>query len=458
MSDVILHPPVPFPEVLAFHQEHYPEVRDFDDFIPGLTLRAAGTPTRWRSSRSTPGMRYLVPVTKHHDGFCWWDTDLTDRTSVQPGAAPRRDRGARRRVARARPRLRALPLAARLGHPDHPDRERYVDAYLRPQLARPRRAVPAPAAVGRRALGPQRRVVAGRPDRRGLLRGDGRRSGSTAASTTGSARATPTTRSTSTTCPRARRRGAWELCRGLSYSFCFNRAERDDDHLSAPRAGRDAHRGRGEGRQPAAQRRAEGRRVDPRDPDPGAARSRRVGERERRGDPRLAAVRRCGATPTPATRSARDGTVFAIDLTNATERVFPALAGVGGGRRRGRVGRARRRAARARRSGSSPGIARAGLPDPAARANRSRAVSAPPAGRRRRSAIVATHRRRAAPATSSSCPPGIHRVAGAARARRRHRARRARRDARRRRQRGPRAHRRRAGSRASRSPAARPAT
>src|SRR6476620_1554048 len=58
MSDVILHPPVPLPEVLAFHQAHYPEVRNFDDVIPQLTLE------QWDADAVAQlavdaGMRYL---------------------------------------------------------------------------------------------------------------------------------------------------------------------------------------------------------------------------------------------------------------------------------------------------------------------------------------------------------------------------------------------------------------
>ena len=36
-------------------------------------------PEAWASSAKEAGMKYLVFTTKHHDGFCLWDTKTTDR-------------------------------------------------------------------------------------------------------------------------------------------------------------------------------------------------------------------------------------------------------------------------------------------------------------------------------------------------------------------------------------------
>ena len=118
-------------------------MRDFDDFIPGLTLE------HWDADAVAQlavdaGMRYLVPVTKHHDGFCWWDTDLTDRTSVRQG--PHRDV-----IAELADASRAHDLVFGLyhslldwGHPDHPDRGAL------------RRRVPPPAARATSSSGSSR--------------------------------------------------------------------------------------------------------------------------------------------------------------------------------------------------------------------------------------------------------------------------------------------------------------
>jgi alpha-L-fucosidase len=51
--------------------EHYQ--RYFDHFDPDLY-----DPTAWARAAKAAGMRYAVLTTKHHDGFCLWDSALTD--------------------------------------------------------------------------------------------------------------------------------------------------------------------------------------------------------------------------------------------------------------------------------------------------------------------------------------------------------------------------------------------
>lgn len=45
----------------------------FDHFDPDLY-----DPEAWASAASDAGMKYFVATTKHHEGFCLWDSDLTD--------------------------------------------------------------------------------------------------------------------------------------------------------------------------------------------------------------------------------------------------------------------------------------------------------------------------------------------------------------------------------------------
>lgn len=45
----------------------------FDHFDPDLY-----DPKAWAKAAKAAGMRYFVITTKHHDGFCLWDSDLTD--------------------------------------------------------------------------------------------------------------------------------------------------------------------------------------------------------------------------------------------------------------------------------------------------------------------------------------------------------------------------------------------
>lgn len=47
--------------------------RYFDRFEPDLF-----DPAEWARSARAAGMRYFVVTTKHHDGFCLWDSELTD--------------------------------------------------------------------------------------------------------------------------------------------------------------------------------------------------------------------------------------------------------------------------------------------------------------------------------------------------------------------------------------------
>jgi len=47
--------------------------RYFEHFDPDLY-----DPEKWADLAAAAGMKYFVITTKHHDGFCLWDTDLTD--------------------------------------------------------------------------------------------------------------------------------------------------------------------------------------------------------------------------------------------------------------------------------------------------------------------------------------------------------------------------------------------
>jgi len=48
-----------------------------------------GTPAAWAKLAKAAGMKYVVLTTKHHEGFCNWDTKLTNYNSVNLG--PKRD-------------------------------------------------------------------------------------------------------------------------------------------------------------------------------------------------------------------------------------------------------------------------------------------------------------------------------------------------------------------------------
>jgi len=46
-------------------------------------------PARWAEVAAGAGFRYAVLTSRHHDGYCLWDSALTDYTSARQ--APRRD-------------------------------------------------------------------------------------------------------------------------------------------------------------------------------------------------------------------------------------------------------------------------------------------------------------------------------------------------------------------------------
>ena len=78
-------------------------------------------PAEWAALAVEAGMKYVVLTTRHHDGFCLWDTDTTDFNAVKLG--PKRDL--------VRPFAEAMRAAGlKVGfyysfadwhHPDYPD-------------------------------------------------------------------------------------------------------------------------------------------------------------------------------------------------------------------------------------------------------------------------------------------------------------------------------------------------
>jgi alpha-L-fucosidase len=229
-ADVVLHPATPMPEIQAFHREQYGDA-PFDAFIPELTYERFDAD--WYAQLlDDAGMQYCVLVTKHHDGFCWWDTALTDRNSVKLG--PRRD--ITRELADA-VRAKGHTFGCYYSlldwhHPEYPSAERYVDAFMRPQI--------------------QELVEKYEP---ALLWGDGHwghpgahwRANQIAEDARAYAAAhgfelllndrffagTPDFQTFEYDVPAVPPDRPWELCRGIGYSFCFNRTEQVEDHMTA---------------------------------------------------------------------------------------------------------------------------------------------------------------------------------------------------------------------------------
>jgi len=71
----------------AMEMEAIP-VADYQKFTDGFHP-APGTPQKWARLAKAAGMKYMVLTSKHHEGFCNWDSKLTNYNAVQYG--PRRD-------------------------------------------------------------------------------------------------------------------------------------------------------------------------------------------------------------------------------------------------------------------------------------------------------------------------------------------------------------------------------
>ncbi|MFO7870397.1 MAG: alpha-L-fucosidase [Kiritimatiellia bacterium] len=67
--------------------ENIPEA-EYDTLADRFSPRP-GCPREWAELAAASGMKYMVMTTKHHEGFCLWDTEQTDYNSVKRG--PKRD-------------------------------------------------------------------------------------------------------------------------------------------------------------------------------------------------------------------------------------------------------------------------------------------------------------------------------------------------------------------------------
>jgi alpha-L-fucosidase len=65
----------------VMHQEQMP-LEGYDKNIPEFTAENYD-PDEWARLAKDVGMRYMVLTTKHHDGFCLFDTATTDRNAVK---------------------------------------------------------------------------------------------------------------------------------------------------------------------------------------------------------------------------------------------------------------------------------------------------------------------------------------------------------------------------------------
>ncbi len=229
--------------VQRHHREHYGD-RPYDDFIPQFVAAHEGwSPSAWADLFAAAGARYVVLVTKHHDGFLLWPSEIaTGRTGwrdsrdlVGETASAVRERGLRFGVYYSGGldwTFGGLPIAnfasMLTAIPQSDDYVKYVDGHWRELIARYEPSVlwndiGSPAGLDLDALFTHfyDRVPDGVVNNRFDVLG-------VAAGNVHADFVTP-----EYTLAEDARGPKWEATRGLGTSFGYNREETEDDYESA---------------------------------------------------------------------------------------------------------------------------------------------------------------------------------------------------------------------------------
>jgi alpha-L-fucosidase len=232
VADVVLHPR-PMVEVLAHHRDRWGHIEHYDDFLPLLTYDRFDAES-WARLVADSGAGYSVFVAKHHDGWAWWDAPDTERTMLHGG--PLRNVLAEYAAACERndvvfgtyyslldwgdARYPGPAYVSEVLHPHVIDLvERYgssvlwgdghwghgPDAWRTSKLLDRVRAIAPDTVINDRWWAAAADVPAGGPE---------------------------LVRTFEYEAPDDITEGPWELCRGIGSSFCHNRAERAEHHLS----------------------------------------------------------------------------------------------------------------------------------------------------------------------------------------------------------------------------------
>ncbi len=83
LADVVLHPQ-PMVEVLAHHRDRWGHIEHYDDFVDLLTFDRFDAEA-WAGLAASVGAGYTVFVSKHHDGWAWWDAPGSERRLTEHG-------------------------------------------------------------------------------------------------------------------------------------------------------------------------------------------------------------------------------------------------------------------------------------------------------------------------------------------------------------------------------------
>jgi alpha-L-fucosidase len=83
VADVLLHPQ-PMVEVLAHHRDRWGHIERYDDFVDLLTFDRFDA-EEWAELAGSAGAGYTVFVSKHHDGWSWWDAPASEKRLTEHG-------------------------------------------------------------------------------------------------------------------------------------------------------------------------------------------------------------------------------------------------------------------------------------------------------------------------------------------------------------------------------------
>jgi alpha-L-fucosidase len=233
VADVLLHPR-PMVEVLAHHRDRWGHIARYDDFLPLLTYDGFDAES-WAKLAVDAGAGYSVLVTKHHDGWAWWDAPNTDRTVLTDG--PKRNVVAEYAAACERNDVVFGTYYSLLdwGDPRYPGDD-YVAEVLHPHV------LDLVERYGSRMLWGDGHWGQGRERwrTRELLDRVWSIDPSIVVNDRWSARdgarhegPTPQVRTFEYEAPTGIVEEPWELRRGTGASFCHNRAERAEHHMTA---------------------------------------------------------------------------------------------------------------------------------------------------------------------------------------------------------------------------------
>ncbi len=232
VADVMLHPR-PMVEVLAHHRDRWGHIERYDDFLPLLTYEDFDAEA-WARLAVDAGAGYTIFVAKHHDGWSWWDAPNTDRTVLSGG--PCRNVLAEYAAACERNDVVFGTYYSLLDWGDgrYPT-DAYVEEILHPHVIDlvERFGSGVLWGDGHWGNGPDRwrtrelleRVWSINPD---VVVNDRWWAAADAVPST----SPDIVRTYEYEAPDDIVEGPWELCRGIGASFCHNRAERAEHHMS----------------------------------------------------------------------------------------------------------------------------------------------------------------------------------------------------------------------------------